>query len=207
MESWSPSRENLEIIQQVKQIISAGRFGAMSVRFIFYRMVGNYGFPKTERDYKRLAELLVKARRSQMIPFHAISDSGTDIAGGVAGFSSRASFLRTQKRLGDRFMLSEMTNQPYHLELWSEDAGSVDMLAGIVRNYPVTVYSTGGFSSVTVTHEVAERVLRRDKPTIFMHVGDYDPSGESIFYSMSQDIGAFVVQSEGGRWNSHTGKD
>jgi hypothetical protein len=80
------------------------------------------------------------------------------------------------------------------------------MLADICKDYPVTIYSTGGFSSVTVTHQVAQRVLSRNKPTIFLHVGDYDPSGESIYKSMSQDIGAFVVDTFGGSWNPGTGE-
>lgn len=202
---WKPKPEALELIDQVKRVIAASTY-AVSVRFIFYRMVGNYGYPKTEKAYKNLAEVIVKARRAQLIPFYAISDTGTDVAGGVAGWSSRAAFLKGYRDIGDRFSLSEMTNQPYYIELWSEDAGSVPMLAGMVQDYPVTVYSTGGFSSVTVTHEVAERVIRRDKPTIFLHVGDYDPSGESIFYSMSQDIGAFVIGKLGGTWIPRTGE-
>ena len=202
---WKPKPEALELVGQVKQVLAAATY-RVSVRFIFYRLVGNYGYPKTERDYKNLAELLVKARRAGLIAFHEISDSGTEEAGGVAGYESRASFLNTYRDIARYFRIDEMTGQPYHLELWSEDAGSVDMLAGIVRDYPVYVYSTGGFSSVTVTHEVAQRVIGRDRPTVFMHVGDYDPSGESIFYSMSQDIGAFVSDELGGEWDPHTGE-
>ncbi len=204
--TWSPNDRSREIIGQVKQILRDTRLGSASVRFIFYRLVGNHGYPKTERDYKNLAELLVKARRAQMIPFHAIVDSGTETAGYIAGYESRAKFLNDKRDLADYFTLHEQIDQPYHVELWSEDGGSVPLLGHIVRDYPVVVYSTGGFSSVTVTHQVAQRVLRRDRPTVLLHVGDYDPSGESIYTSMSQDIGAFVSDTQGGEWYPETGE-
>lgn len=205
MRSWSPKLESLRLIQDVRRILRNTRLGSSSVRFIFYRLVAE-GYPKTERDYKNLAELLVKARRAQMIPFDAIVDSGTQTAGGVRGYRSRKAFLDDYRNIADYFTLNEDLDQPVHVELWSEDAGSVPLLADIVADYPVTVYSTGGFSSVTVTHEVAERVARRERPTVFLHVGDYDPSGESIYQSQCQDIGAFVAGKLGGDWYPATGR-
>lgn len=204
MDDWSPRPDTIDIVDNVKTIISNSRFATMTVRFIFYRLVANYGYPKTERAYKNLAEVLVKARRAQMIPFHAISDSGTETAGG-GGYRSRTSFLRTLKSYGSYYRLDRQLEQPYELELWSEDAGSLVMLEQIVSDYDVTCYSTGGFSSVTVTHEVADRIVARDRPTVILHVGDYDPSGVSIFESMCQDIGSFVASKIGGYYRADTG--
>lgn len=68
----------------------------------------------------------------------------------------------------------------------------VPQLETVAAPYSIPVYSTGGFSSVTVTYEIAERALARDKPTVFLHVGDYDPSGESIFEAMTRDARAFL---------------
>lgn len=204
MDNWTPSPEKAEIIRQVQSVIAASSY-EISVRFIFYRLVGNFGYPKTERDYKNLAELLVKARRARLIPFGAISDSDPALAGGAGGFNSRAQFLRYRAGV-DGFGLDPLIGQPYEIELWSEDAGSVPMLAGIARDYPVTIYSTGGFSSVTVTHAIAERVMGREVPTIFLHIGDFDPSGESIFKSMCQDVGAFLWDELACEYDDDTGE-
>jgi hypothetical protein len=201
---WKPTDEAIQRIAQVRSIINAANY-RVSVRFIFYRLVGNFGYPKTEKDYKNLAELLVKARRARLIDFRDIADSDPALAPGATGWRNRAHFLNYRKSVNG-YTLDPGLDQPFEIELWSEDAGSVPMLAEITRGLPITIYSTGGFSSVTVTHEIAERVMEREVPTIFLHIGDYDPSGESIFKSMSQDVGAFISDELGCDWDDETGE-
>lgn len=205
---WTPkvtrTMDQAQVIEWVLDVIRRSSY-EVSVRFIFYRLVGNHGYPKTEQAYNNLAELLVKARRAGLVPFNAITDSDPALAGGSWGFGKRADFLRWRAGVSG-FTLDPLPTQPYRIELWSEDAGSVPMLAGISRGYPVTVYSTGGFSSVTVTYDIAQRVAERDVPTIFLHIGDFDPSGESIFTAMSQDVGAFLSADLGCSWDEHTGE-
>lgn len=201
---WMPSPRALELIDQVRSVIDAATY-QVSVRFIFYRLVGNFGYPKTEKDYKNLAELLVKARRARLIDFRDIADDDPAAGGGTWGYDNRAEFLNDRKSV-EGFALDQLRDQPFAIELWSEDRGSVPMLAQITRDYPITIYTTGGFSSVTVTHGIAQRVLVRDVPTVFLHIGDFDPSGESIFKSMSQDVGAFVSHELGCDWDEETGQ-
>jgi len=62
----------------------------------------------------------------------------------------------------------------------------------VARKTSIPVYSCGGFGSLTGNYEIARRALARDVPTVILHVGDYDPSGESIFESMTADAAAFV---------------
>lgn len=61
------------------------------------------------------------------------------------------------------------------------------MLAQMVSEWHVPVYPTSGFSSVTVTHEIARRVAQASAPAAFPHVGDHDPSGQPTLVSMAQD--------------------
>lgn len=206
MKDWTPQPHVAHWIRLASQVLEEYRgYGPMTVRQVFYRLVGQHGYDKTEQAYKRLAEWLVRARRAQLIGFNQIRDDGTVEQGG-GGWSGQSGFWRTVRHLADEYELDRQADQPQEIELWCEAAGMAPMLARMVSEWSIPVYSTGGFSSLTVTHEVAQRVLSRDKPTRFLHVGDYDPSGESIFKSMSQDIGAFVVGARGGSWDSETGE-
>lgn len=194
---WNPTDEVLYWVIAVRQILQEyASYGPMTVRQIFYRLVAQWEYPKTERAYKRLAEYLVKARRSGHIGFGSIRDDGTVEHGitinGIKEFWDQQLDYATKKAWRNR-----QQGQDYHIEMWCEAGGMAPMLAGMLVEWTIPVYSTGGFSSVTVVHEVAERVLSRDAPTVFLHVGDYDPSGQSIFESMAEDIGAFVAADTG----------
>lgn len=192
MPGWQPADETLRVLSAVQKVLDEyADYGAMTVRQVFYRLVGEYGYDKTELAYKRLAEYLVKARRSGIIRFGAIRDDGTDQAGG-GGWTSRASFWSSVRHSADSFELDHQEGQAQQIEIWCEAAGMVPMLAQMTDAWHVPVYSTGGFSSVTVTHATAARIARGEVPTAFLHVGDYDPSGESIFEAMTEDIGAFL---------------
>lgn len=191
---WNPKAETLDLIDAVQVVLDEYRDHLpLTVRQIFYRLVGSIDYEKTERAYARLCEHLVRARRAQIIPFDAIRDDGTVVRGG-GGYDDAPAFWRAVKSSGKHFMRDRMQEQPVAVELWCEAAGMVPQLARVAAPFTIPVYSTGGFSSVTVTYEIAQRCLTRDVPTVMLHVGDYDPSGESIFHAISTDARSFLFQ-------------
>jgi hypothetical protein len=190
--SWNPQPRTLAILRAVIQILAEyGEYGPMTLRQIFYRLVGEYGYAKTENAYESLGNHVVKARRAGLIPWDAIRDDGSTVAG-AQGWEGRRSFWRSVRKAGDDFERDHQEGQAQRIELWCEAAGMVPMLTQMTAQWHVPIYSSGGFTSVTLTHEVAMRVEQREVPTVFLHVGDYDPSGESIFTSMTEDIEAFL---------------
>lgn len=189
---WDPKPDTLAVVEDVKQVLREYHAHLpLTVRQIFYRLVGQYGYDKTERAYSRLCEYLVRARRAQLIPFDAIRDDGTTHTS-WASYTSPADFWRETKARARSYSRDHLAEQPVYVELWCEAAGMVPQLERVANDYAVPVYSTGGFSSVTVTYEIADRALARDKPTVFLHVGDWDPSGQSIFDAMTQDAMQFL---------------
>lgn len=196
-QSWVPQPQTHALLMQVLEVSEQYReWGAMTVRQIFYRLVGQYGYPKDERAYSRLCEACVKGRRAGIIPFSAIRDDPEE-SHTTGGWDSPTEWWEGELAAAKGYSRNPHEGQPYRVELWCEAAGMAPMLAQMVRDYGVDVYSTGGFSSVTVTHTSAQRIVNRmndtEQPTAFLHVGDFDPSGESIFNAMAQDIGAFVA--------------
>jgi len=191
--SWTPQPATLAVLDDVQQVLHEYRQHLpLTARQIFYRLVGQYGYDKTERAYARLCEYLVRARRAQIIDFASIRDDGT-VHNSYLRYTSPADFWRQVEENALYYVRDKLEGQPVHVELWCEAAGMVPQLERVANDYSVPVYSTGGFSSVTVTYEIADRALALDKPTVFLHVGDYDPSGESIFDAMTRDAQAFLL--------------
>ena len=189
---WSPQAPARALLDQVEEILDEyAEHLPLSVRQIFYRLVGRFDYEKTENAYGRLADRLVRARRARLIDFDAIRDDGVVTVpnrwyGGIEDFHDESA------RRARSYRRDRQAGQPVRIELWCEAAGMLGQLERVAQHYSVTVYSAGGFGSLTANYEIAERALDRLVPTVLLHVGDFDPSGESIFTAMSQDAAAFV---------------
>lgn len=202
--NWQPQEKTLMLLEQVGQVLNEYRdYLPMTARQIFYRLVGQYGYDKTELAYARLCEAMVKGRRARMLPFNAIRDDGTKTLPGASGYASPAEWWDGELSAAKGYSRDPMEGQEVAVEVWCEAEGVAPIVGAITRPFGVPTYATGGFSSVTVTHEIAQRVLYRGVPTVFLHVGDYDPSGESIFAAMSEDVAAFLEdEGDGDRFDA-----
>jgi len=190
--TWSPYRKSLVLLAHVERVLDEyHEHLPLTVRQIFYRLVGTIDYPKDERAYGRLCELLVNARRAKRISFDSIRDDGVSVMRSEF-FASVEDFHDETARRARRYRRDRQEGQGCYIELWCEAAGMVHQLARVANRYSVPVYSSGGFSSLTANHEVAQRALSRDVPTVLLHVGDLDPSGESIFGALTEDAAAFV---------------
>ncbi|MGI8511401.1 MAG: hypothetical protein ACR2NH_02105 [Solirubrobacteraceae bacterium] len=188
---WAPRADTRALLEDVLDVLDEyADHLPLTVRQIFYRLVSR-GYPKDENAYSRLGNALGRARRARMIPFEAIRDDGvvtraSTTYGGVEDFNDETG-RRARSYCRDR-----QEGQPVRLELWCEAAGMLGQLARVAKPFSVPVYSAGGFGSPTANHAIARRALDRLEPTVLLHVGDFDPSGVSIFESMAEDAAAFV---------------
>ena len=56
---WRPQRPTIELIEQVRIILlEYDQYLPLTLRQVFYRLVGAHGFEKTEQSYSRLCEVL-----------------------------------------------------------------------------------------------------------------------------------------------------
>lgn len=192
VEKYRPHANTRRLLEQVEEVLEEyAAYWPLTCRQIYYRLVGAHGFEKTEAAYGRLCDHLAMARRGRRIPFKAIRDDGVTTYG-LDHFEDRDGLLQHVRELGENFTIDKLAQQDFHLEVWCEAAGMLPQLYRVASPFSVPVYSSGGFDSLSAKFQLAQRISRIGKPTIILHMGDCDPSGESIFSSISEDVAAFV---------------
>lgn len=189
---WKPQQKTMWLLGQVQSILDEySDHLPLTVRQVFYRLVGAFNYPKDDHAYARLLETMVRARRAQIIPFDSIRDDGV-AEHWFGGFYGLPDFWLEVGRMAGTYRRDRLADQPVALELWCEAAGMVPQMIRVAEPYGVPVFSSGGFDSLTAKYETACRIMDENRPTVLISVGDLDPSGVSIFHAFAEDITAFV---------------
>lgn len=189
---WRPQAKTNALLDQVYAVLEEyAAYLPLTVRQIFYRLVGAHDYEKTEAAYTRLAEHLVRARRAELIPFDYIRDDGVVIYP-VSWFSDVEDFHSETARRAREYRRDRQEGQRATIELWTEAAGMAPQLTRVAHRYSIPVYSSGGFSSLTAVRDIVNRAVLWQGTTVLLHVGDFDPSGVAIFESIAEDVSAFV---------------
>jgi hypothetical protein len=191
---WSPREGTLVIIEQIKAVLREYvTYLPLTVRQIFYRLVGAHNFPKTERDYGRLIEYVGRARRARLIPMGAIRDDGGQRLGGP-GWSSARAYIEFLVSEAPDLVFDRTVGQNSRLVVACEAVGMAPQLESVVGRFGIEVVSSGGFDSITERHRFAREVIEDDRPTEVLHIGDHDPSGEHVFSAFAEDVKTYVSQ-------------
>ncbi len=198
IENYNPTSETRHLLADVTSVLERYlELLPLTVRQIFYILIGQFGYQKSDAFYQRLCGHVSNARRGRMIKFSAIRDDGALVSLRPA-FADKDAFYERVRSMGQRYVRDKLARQPFNYEIWAEAAGIVPQLERTARAYSIPVYSTGGFDSTTVKHALAQRICASGKPTVIFHLGDLDPSGVAIFRSAAEDVRAFVLEDR--RW-------
>src|SRR5262245_5507745 len=75
IDDWKPQRDTQVIIDWVLAVlVEYAEYLPLTLRQVFYRLVGLHGYDKDEKAYKRLGELINKMRRARLMSFEDIRD-------------------------------------------------------------------------------------------------------------------------------------
>jgi hypothetical protein len=176
----------LEIIRQAEQIVTEyeGQGFQLTLRQLYYQFVARGILENTERNYKRLGNIVSDARRAGLIDWDSIVDRTRHLRK-LSSWSSPKSILETAR---DSFHRDLWENQERRIEVWIEKDALIGVIEKVCQTNDVPFFSCRGYVSDSEMWVAAMRILsRQDKDgqeTIVLHLGDHDPSG----LDMSRDI-------------------
>jgi hypothetical protein len=198
---WRPHGKTRRLLGQVEEIFGLyADYLPLTLRQIFYVLVGRYAFEKTERAYGGLTETLVTARRTGRIDWRNLRDDTLTVIPPYKRFATERSFFNWLGREHvENFEIDPTIGQTVALDVVCEAAGMTRQLERVADPYGITVYSGSGFDSLTTKFETVERIVarqyeRRGKRTVILRVGDFDPSGRSMIDAFAADVWAFLAE-------------
>jgi hypothetical protein len=162
-----PQRRTLVRLDAVREILRQyAEYLPLTLRQIFYRLVGIGELDKSENEYSNLCEMLNRARRARMIPMSSIRDDGFIGGTGIyVGYSDTADFISGVQGAFNDYARDRQEGQDRRIVLLCEAGGMVPQLERVANPYGVAVKSSGGFDSVTVKHGIAQAWQYEPVPT------------------------------------------
>jgi hypothetical protein len=165
----------------------------MTVRQVFYQLVGRGVIAKTEGEYKQtVVRLLTDLRRSGRVPFDWIADN-TRWQRKPVTHSSLESALR---RTCEAYRRSIWDNQDAYVEIWLEKDALAGVLYQVTADWDVPLMVTRGYPSLSYLHNAAEQIAAWERPAFLYYFGDYDPSGCDITRAVEEGIREFAGGAE-----------
>ena len=159
--------------------------GEITIRHLYYRLVGLNVIPKTEQAYKGLCKHLSKWRRTGQVPYDAFTDS-TRWHIKSPTYDGLEDALDTTINTYRRNLWS---TQPYYIEIWVEKDSIAGIVSDVADKFGVPVFVCRGFASLSSLYSAANtfrNAIESGKNAIIYHLGDHDPSGVAAAESVAR---------------------
>lgn len=180
--SFNFRKDTLSIIKAADQIISEyeNQGIQLTLRSIYYQFVSRGHLENTEKNYKKLGNILNDARMAGMISWTAIEDR-TRFVRQLPHWSSPKEIIESAS---NQYRRDKWEGQPKRVEVFIEKDALIGVIEGVCNELDVPYFSCRGYVSVSEMWRAMRRIENRDVPTIILHLGDHDPSG----IDMTRDI-------------------
>jgi hypothetical protein len=165
-------------LEAINEIVN-GEQDEITIRHLFYRLVGLGQIEKTEAAYKSLCQHLSKWRRSGDVAWDSFADNtrwhlGTDTFNGLD--EALANTVKCYRR-------NLWAQQSAYVEIWGEKDAISGILSREADPFGVRVFTCRGFASLTSLYSAAQTFkeqVERGKKIFIYYFGDHDPSGLDI---------------------------
>ncbi|MEM5421308.1 hypothetical protein [Paraburkholderia ferrariae] len=146
-----------------------------TVRSVCYQLfsLGLIGSMSDKNETGKVSRLLTIARERGLIPWHWIVDETREVEQ-APQWRDGVSFIDS---VMGRYRKDYWREQPCIVEVISEKGTVRGVLASVFDEFGVAFRVMHGYASATAVNDIAEAIGGREKKTVLLYVGDWDPSG------------------------------
>ena len=190
---WSSAtRAYLAHVQAVLE--SMREFWPLTLRQLYYRLVGANVIANNLGEYKKLSRVLSKARLQYLVEPEAIEDRSRSITEWQLYPTAEDFVDESKKGFLTGYNRDLLQTQPVAWEVWVEKDALSNLCKRVAAKYGLPVIVAKGYSSVSFLFELKARIgresLENDRPSGIIYLGDFDPSGMNMLPSMVHTLTA-----------------
>lgn len=185
--------DSIARIAQCNQIITAyqARNMKLTLRQLYYQLVSRAIIENSEKSYKKLGNLISDARLAGLMDWAAIEDR-VRVPKAANEWDSVKDLVEAAVH---GYRLPRWEGQDNYVELWVEKDALAGVLWPIAHEFHVTLMVNKGYSSQSAMFESAARFRvrghRKNKKSVLLYLGDFDPSGEDMVRDIRDRLAMF----------------
>lgn len=181
--TWT--KHNKDKLEKVKAILEElTPYYPLTLRQIYYQMVGRGFIPNNVSQYGMLSQLLSQARYDGLVGWEVMEDRKRRLID-LTGWTDCEQFIEgTAGHWLAQYRRDLLQDQEVYLEVWTEKDALSSLFYRAASPFGVSVVVCSGFNSTTFLNSFRERV-QPGKRTIVLYFGDHDPSGK---YMVDEDL-------------------
>lgn len=177
-------RKSLELIRACQEVIDRVHeeiAGPLSVRQVFYGLVGSGFFISNQQNYDKTINAIRDGRLTGLLDWSDVEDRNRE-ALYLPTYRNPKHFLQTSAHW---YLSDHWAGQDCKIELWAEKATLTGILEPLALGHQVTLLAMRGFPSLDALYKARDRFASSDAGSkIIMLISDADPAG----YDMERDI-------------------
>lgn len=194
-EDWKPGEAALVDIRRAVAICTdyQGQGYDLTLRQLYYQFVARGFIPNTQRSYKRLGDVVNKARMAGLMDWSFIEDRTRNLQS-IGHWASPSAIVRGAAR---SYAEDKWEDQPTRVEVWVEKEALAGVVEVVARRHDVSYFSCRGYVSQSEQWGAAQRIgafIEGGQNVVILHLGDHDPSGIDMTRDIHDRITTFLTQ-------------
>jgi hypothetical protein len=194
-EDWKPSPAATIDVRRAIAVCSeyAAEGYDLTLRQLYYQFVARGWIDNNMRSYKRLGDLLNKARMAGFLDWDYIVDRTRNLRG-TSHWSDPDSVIHSAAQ---SYRRDKWGTQKRRVEVWVEKEALAGVVQRVADEFDVDWFSCRGYVSQSEQWAAARRhlgYLKGGQGVTILHLGDHDPSGLDMTRDIRDRISNFLDQ-------------